>query len=268
MIMKQAMLFFATLFMNHVCFAQKSDGKIENIAHSINGNILTITYNLLKTGDGNLFEIKAQIIDSAFKKFDINLENANGDIGKEISSGNSKRIVVNLSKINGVKGIYKIQINSYAFKLPAGPESAFKSILIPGLGNMYVYSAPENFTRMFIPLGIVGACALVAISEKLEYDENKRLAEDLYLNPIPWLPSTNPFLLEAEKNKKTMETAILVGAAVWATDVLLVAIKGSQNQRKRNKTQSKSSAKIDWQINPSLINQKTGLSFALKYNLR
>ena len=144
-----------------------------------------------------MFEIKAYIIDSGFKKFDITKESATGDLGKAISSGNNKRIEVNLSKINNIKGIYKIQINCFAYKALGGPSNAILSLIIPGLGNIPVHESPQDLGRMIIVLGAIGISAFVASEEKTKYDQYKHFASNFWAPP----QSRVTDLEKAEKHK-------------------------------------------------------------------
>lgn len=244
---------------NLVSFAQKKDGKVENTSFSKNNNVLIISYDLVKTGMGELFEINVILIDSGFKKWKLDESNSTGDLGIGISAGVNKNIRVELNQFAAIKGIRSIEIVSYSYLKLGGPSNALKSMLIPGLGNVYVYDKHIGLPKAVITLGLVGTSALVALSSKLAYDDQILMSEIQIF-------SKQPYLDKAVEHKKNMNTAIYVGCAIWATDVIWVAIKGYKNERNdKKKTKLEKNKGVSWIIQPEFYQQNTGVSFALNY---
>ncbi|MDX2306408.1 MAG: hypothetical protein NW226_26600 [Microscillaceae bacterium] len=108
-----------------------------------------------------------------------------------------------------------------------GPENAAYSLLLPGLGNTKVRHYPKYWY-----LNTVATFSLIGTGIVLNSQSNKTY--DKYLNAQTF-EDTQKFYDRSNNQRRTGRLLMLGGAAIWATDIIRVALKGRKNIREQKK---------------------------------
>lgn len=260
--MKNPLILFLLLSLPLVSFAQIKKGEVQQVKFILDGTKLNISYDLISYSPGSLFKVKAVIIDSSFKKQDITISNAVGEFGEFISPGNSKNIQVDLLKTDKLNGIYKIDIVCQHI-VHGGPANALLSAVIPGLGNIFVHNSPRSGLQFSTVLLLTGVSLMTSVSAQQSYDENMKLGSNFFISP----QMRQDYIDKANMHKNNAETALYVGAAVWATDIILVAVKGFRNQSKmKRKVNPANTSGLNWHLHPVMNQQSSGIGLSMKYH--
>ena len=187
------------------------------------------------------------------------LQEVSGDVGLSIEPGESKQIVWDFlteapelaEKGNSMQLKFKIvtrtnEAAKAAYKRElGGPENALLSAFVPGLGDHKVRKGKGYGAITFLTWGALGTGLIFRLSASRNYDK--------YLKATTTAELDHLFFL-AETHKKTSTILITSAIVLWAADVVLVAVKGFQNLKKRRAV--------------SVLDKKVYPTLGLNYNPR
>lgn len=89
--------------------AQNQVPEISNLEVDINGNIMTVNYDLSDLENDDL-EITFQVSDDEGQTYNLDTQNATGDVGFPINTGTGKSIVWNFTGVIDLNGAYKVKL--------------------------------------------------------------------------------------------------------------------------------------------------------------
>lgn len=132
------------------------------------------------------------------------------------------------------------QTRILSFKGSGGPSNAFLSMLLPGLGDPFVYKE-NNETRLWYYItGLFLGSASFAFANYNDYINYKpdSTSSSGYSFSKGYVP-----LSGTKKTKGDYKTSFLIygsiASAIWLGDVICVAVKGFKNQKESKKYKSK-----------------------------
>jgi hypothetical protein len=195
----------------------------------------------------------------------------NGDVGEGVLPGADKQIAWNFlleapeltEQGNLVKLKFKIvtRTNEAAKKAAkralGGPENALLSVLVPGLGDGYVRQGKGYGAITFVTWGTLATGLVFSWSARKNYDN--------YLGSSNTAELDHFFFL-AQSHKKASNWLIASAVGMWVTDVVLVAVRGFRNLKKRQEI-SILGKKIypQFGLNYSPIHQQPNLSLRFRF---
>ncbi len=98
-----------TFLFSTLISAQNQVPEISNLEVDINGNIMTVNYDLSDLENDDL-EITFQVSDDEGLTFNLDTQNATGDVGFPINTGTGKSIVWNFTGVIDLNGAYKVKL--------------------------------------------------------------------------------------------------------------------------------------------------------------
>jgi hypothetical protein len=219
--------------------AQKTSTIASNIKYRFEGAALVISYNLPESGEDVFYKITLRVTDSASHRI-LLPKSVSGDIGSSVKGGPNKSITWTFAKDSitlSKKLSVAIDADSRIFR--GGPTNALRSLVIPGWGDYYVYSKKGNpaFLITIVSYGCVGYGIYNTMQSAKNYQS--------YHNSVDQKDMDN-YYDQAVIQQNTGTMFIAIGAAVWAADIVNVAIKGAMNAKGRQ--ESKPTAYLDWNI--------------------
>ncbi len=112
---------------------------------------------------------------------------------------------------------------------PGGPATALLSVLVPGLGNVFVQGPkPKIGFRPFITAGVAGA--LVYGFGQRSQAQDQYAMYRLQKNP----EAGEPYYQQANDSQHRYYVATRLAAALWLGDVVATFVRGLRNQRQRS----------------------------------
>jgi hypothetical protein len=211
------------------------------------------------------YNIRLMCSQDGGKSFSEPLRNLEGHAGENILAGENKVIIWNYLQENPHFIGENIQFKIWATYKPSvlnlkGPEAAFYSLLVPGLGNTKVRFLKPKWSWLAITIPTYG---LIATSFLMKSKSNDSYSQ--YQN-AQTNSQANNFYQTANNQNKVALIAAMVGGAIWAVDIIQVAIKGKKNQKAKSEIYQKNKA-----IDPNLVfnintqTQTPQLSVKLKF---
>jgi hypothetical protein len=161
----------------------------------------------------------------------LNSVSLSGDFGKNIKGCRSKKITWDFIK-DGVKikgSSIKAIVNIVnVSEIPGGPSNAFLSLIVPGLGDRYVYNSGRSIIKPYFETAVVYGLVGFGIYEKFQKDKYY----DKYLKAIKKSDIEN-YYNKANSANHNFYIFTLSGASIWAADIAWVSWKGISNKPKR-----------------------------------
>ncbi len=210
-------------------YSQKSKAQIKNVDFTYNAEnqIIVVIYDINNSSAIERYNIELTFVD--FNGNRIIPRSIRGDVGNDVKGGKNKVIywdvlndVEELGRVRArvtVKGVTEHLGNS---------SNAFLSVLVPGLGDYYV----KNKKNMIIKpvFRTITAYGLMGYGIYNYIDFNKKYNE--YNDESTPREDFDHLYDEATKSLHRAYITSSIGAAIWASDVLWVAIKGAKNKRR------------------------------------
>jgi hypothetical protein len=248
------LIFFMLLLFNLTdCLSQEtitvSKPKLE-----IQGENLSIAYDILNTKPGEKYKISLEVTDS--KGILINAQSYTGDIGENVEGGANKKIIWNFTSDN-IKDEVNINIKIVISKYQEPPISeeiakstvpytrsglVLQSVALPGLGMSKLKKNPCWITGV-AGYGLIAGSIIYNGASKSNYKnfENSR-------NNQQELSYYKKY-----ENQKTMSLICAIGAAtIWVTDFIIVLGSSSKlKDNSKNYQKNKLSLIPDYSINCS-----------------
>lgn len=208
---------------------------IENIQAKVKDNLIIVEFDLSDTVNDRLYKPELRFYTQNGQK--IVPDAVSGDTGFT-DAGNNKRIMWDMSK--QYDHFFKQVTPEIAItksRVFRGPGNALWSVLVPGLGAHRVSGSYDNGLnyRTAIVYGAIG----YGIFQKLRSNNLLDKKEKFYKKYLEasdqpeiddYYEKANSANKEAQKAEDRAKIAIYGGAALWAADVLWVAVKGFQNK--------------------------------------
>ncbi|MEI6749712.1 MAG: hypothetical protein WCM93_11185 [Bacteroidota bacterium] len=217
--MGKSFLIFLFFVFSFDCYSQQ----VQNVDFTVKDDFIIVTYDLSGCPSKELYDIKLKVI-SDYNMIDP--ISVTGDI-KRVSCGNDKRMVWNvLNDKAELKGKIQIELeisHTYSTKIVGGPSNAFLSMLLPGLGDVFVNKTSKSW--YYTSLFYLGA-GYYAYLYKVQSDK----FYNVYYN------ATNQYEKEAayksaNDNYQRFQIFLGVAGVIWLADVIHVTVRGSKNRR-------------------------------------
>lgn len=178
-------------------------------------------------------EMKMNVLFDKKKYFTIK-KRYNNITKSEINNEKADEIYDLLSKANA-KGKFKVQILTrkindidysenkiIGYKHIGGPSNAFLSLLVPGLGDKFVYDNNKGLAIGIITYGLIGAGVAAKFYSINEYDKYHKATVQSEIDK---------YYDNANNANYAFYGLLAGGAAIWVADIIKVAVKGSQNRK-------------------------------------
>ncbi len=254
--------FFLT---NYIVNAQ-SAAKIENIKFDAEGAKLVITYDIMKSKEGETFEIWVKIKTAAGREIVPNT--VYGDVKKGVSGGTNKRVVwdveadnVDLSEEFSVEVYGRTDTKTTTATDELSKEKPVKvksegvgigkalilSAVLPGLGNRAVKGSGAQW---LIGVGGYGCIIGSIVLNRSAYNAY----EDYKLADVP--SDRDDYFSKAENNNKISKILIGSAAAIWIADLVWTGLQAGNAKKS-----SKSPVSLNYYYDPYLNEPMFGLNY-------
>lgn len=196
------------------------------------------------------------------KKKNFTVKKRYNNITKNEINNEKQAVIYDLLSKTNAKGKFKVQILTrkindvdysenkiIGYKHIGGPSNAFLSLLIPGLGDKFVYENNKGLAIAIFTYGLIGAGVGAKFYSISEYDKYHKATTQTDIDK---------YYDNANRANYAFYGLLAGGAALWVTDIIKVAAKGFKN-RKEGKIYK---SQIGLSYNP-VINS-IGLSCSIK----
>lgn len=211
-------------------FAQKyNSAGIDSVSFLFNGENVEITYNIRNATPEALFTVNIEFYKEPGDL--LNSTTLTGDIGTKIKGGNGKKIIWD-SRNDGYiiddNVFVKVKATSQA-QIPV-TSHILKSIIVPGWGDYRICNGNYHFIYGVSAYGSLGASVL--------YYSLASTNRKNYLNSMD-IDKRNGFY-NAYTRQKTLSYVFMgTAAAIWAYDIIKVAVKASRMKKSTTAQPSK-----------------------------
>ncbi len=216
---------------------------VDNVRMSVKTGKVYISYDLIDSDADRKHNVELKFISDKHQL--ISPQTLNGDIGPSVTAGPDKTIVWNIqTDVNSLRGKMSPKVvldhNLFSAVHNGGPENAWYSVLMPGLGDYKVASPREMnlppYFRTTVSWGCIGL-GIVAAVKRHEGEGhietyipqfgwyNRNLTYDASLK-TRWVEGPTQYWLF----RGDAEVFIAAGLVVWIYDILWVSSKGRSNQ--------------------------------------
>ncbi len=230
----------ALILQSALLFGQKhKDAKIENLEIEFEANRMILTFEIANSASDKTHDVVLSFIDS--KEEIIIPKNLTGDIGNFISGQGRKKIIWDItSEMDRVEGEIRpfiiIDGISESGLIKGGPDNAFLSILLPGLGDYFVEDISDMRIKPYMKTA--SAAAFLYLGYKAGKERYADYTERL-VKRTTWSPGTGTVVfyetvLERGDThywtfRHDAEIYYTLAASIWISDVLWVLNKGYKN---------------------------------------
>ena len=225
-----------------VVLSQKSVARIENIRINMTDNYLEVKYDISGSTKGTVHQVDFAVVDNAGNI--VTPDSISGDVGPYVIAGNDKQIVWKLNKeFDVIYGNFtprlSIDVDNTRNHM-RGPEYAFLSLLLPGLGDYFVADSKQLKFEPYYKTAVTAGFLGLSLAAHIKREEIPPL-----MNPPGWyytMQSPDPvyidheWLLEIAKTDYWLfqydaEILLGIGLATWLFDVIWVARRGVENNK-------------------------------------
>ncbi len=163
------------------------------------------------------------------------LERVRGHVGPHVLNPDSLRLIlwdywVENPGFQGVNVKFKIAARFEPSILNLkGPESTFRSLLIPGWGNSKVRYLKKKWHWGLVTLptlGLIGGGIYMKTRSNNTYDQYLRSLNN---------PEANTLFARANRQNRLALGMIVTGASLWVADMAQVFVKGLINRKKQKR---------------------------------
>ena len=245
--------------------------KIENVDFRVKDNKVIITYDLTNCQDRYVYDMTIKLKSESGEI--IYPKNPSGDI-KEVSQGNGKSVTWDVlgdnlelkGNISVIVVIHKSHYNKtkreklYYGKIKGGPSNAFLSMLLPGLGDVFVnkYAAKNDKKKnlwWLVPVAYYG-CLYGAVSEYSSYKTNYSS-----YHSATYQSDMDSYYNAANTNYQNSQLYLGIAASMWACDVIHVAVRGFKNRHREIRGNAMIEPKANFYISPLNKGYQLGLVY-------
>jgi hypothetical protein len=219
------MRIYNLIFSLLILFSQEISGqataRITDVNFRLENNRIMVEYSLINASPGDQFTVELQFITETNQV--IQPKSVSGDIGKNIQPGMGKTIRWDYvsDKLEFSGNLKAVVTASPSFTRSGGPANAMLSIMVPGLGDFFVHNSKVR--PLATGIGTLGLFTFALISKA---QSDKYYADYLEGKDVNNLIT---YYDRANHAHHRSYVASRVALAVWASDVIWVTWKGSQN---------------------------------------
>ncbi|GAB4397566.1 MAG: hypothetical protein OHK0053_14310 [Microscillaceae bacterium] len=175
------------------------------------------------------YEVKLYYSNNGGNSYKGPLRLLDGDFGDSTRTGRDKQIRWDFYRENpyfdGKRIMFKIQATEMPKIANGGPENAFRSLLVPGLGDTKVRNGYNYGWITALSYGCLGTGALFQLRASNKYDD--------YQARIANTESEHRDLFQqAERSQNWATGFFIAGGAIWAADIVGVYLRGLKNRRR------------------------------------
>ncbi len=222
--MKKYLVILLLIFTNNFIFSQK----VENVSFDVINNKIVVNYDITTCPENENYDLIVKFLDENNKT--IFPKSVSGDLNN-ISCGIGKTIVWEVlndqDELSGNLKAYVNIIKRHKTKIEGGPENAFLSLLVPGLGDKMVninnsQTLVKPYFITIVTYGAVGYGLFSRLQSKKFYDKYHKATTQTQMDD---------YYKQANDNNHNFITYTSIGASIWLCDIIFVAIKGSRNRK-------------------------------------
>jgi hypothetical protein len=236
------------LFFTCIQFALNAQ-KIRGVDYTVDDHSIRVKYNLTSCPPNRAYSVQLAMKDMEGHVF--YPEAVKGDVMK-VYPGMHRQIVWDVLRDTfSLKGNFSAEvdvINSCSTRCDNGPSCAFASALLPGLGDYTVYDNPGPAPMLIgsLYLGSIGYAAF-NYNRYRQYQRGYLTTLSFVGRPHSIVTADDAELLKSQAGfyHKRFTQSLEACAALWAFDIIEVAVKGAINKR-RNVNR----ALMDKKLNP------------------
>jgi len=253
--MKKILLIVLTVILglyNSGCFAQ-TKVKISKPHLELKDNYINIYYDILNSSQSDKFNIWVELTDSSGYRIDV--KSLFGDLGENISGGNSKKITLDLT-VDSIYLYTGIFVQIYAELLKSAETSEkikpartvnrsgaiFQSVLFPGWGLSRIYKGKPHWLKGVAGYGFVTAAVI--------YNKQAISSYKDYLNTSD-LQEIENFYNNSVKRDNISEICAYAAIGIWVTD-LVWTIAGSSKPNNNPKYSHVKGFSIEPEFEPAI----------------
>jgi hypothetical protein len=223
---------------------QSTRAYVDNIRMSVRTGKIYVTYDLVDKNADRLHEI-----DLIFKSETGELRQAislSGDIGNSVTAGQDKTIVWDIHKdMRTLSGKMSPQIildhSAFSSRYYGGPENAWYSLLMPGLGDTRVADPEGMIIKPWVRT--VSSWGLISLGVAASINRSRNEGHiETYLPGYGWYDDDLTYDASLEKRyvegsvqywlfRRDAEIFFVGGLAIWAADIIWVYTRGKANQK-------------------------------------
>jgi len=212
--------------------------KVKNVYLERDGSFIIINYDLECEDSTEGFDVDIYFVDDRYNTYAADV--LTGDVGKGVKPGNGKVIRWNLIEEYGsFTGVIRPVIlvnNEYVNHPLKGPKYALMSVMMPGLGTMFVNDPDDMiFKPAMRGASTYGLLLMGYIASARRYTTGTYLPKRIESvdggrprwKPAEWIDKeVHYWMFRGDK-----EVFYSLAAVIWAADIFQVIGKGGQNEK-------------------------------------
>jgi|GEM_PF-4697791 len=204
-----------------------------------------ITYDLINCPSRRLYDIKLSFVDRNHQV--IRPSSLIGDLSR-IRCGSGKFITWDvLADRTAFQGEYQAVLEvhkKYRQKIQGGPSNAVFSVLMPGMGNLFV--SDKRNGGAFLLTGLVATSVAVGLA----YHADARKLHQQYQQATTH-EDINRYYTEANKEYRSFQVWMGVAGLLWLGDIAHVTIKGINNRKEQLRRYAQAHSPVQWSLDAS-----------------
>lgn len=219
-----SLMAMALAFLQLQAIAQKPDYEISNVRLGVDHHNVLIKYDLTAKHTNEPVKVNLFFHDTKFRF--LRPITLSPDMNTKVSPGVDQQFTWNVSKdlkmLTAEITPLLIPGDPKNYRFGAGPEAAFLSLAVPGLGNYFVTDTRKQIIKPYMKtIAALGLITMGHIASRDRYRGEPSLTH----NDGIWKMGEWHY----KYFKDDAEFMISLGLAIWVADVIYVAIKGHQN---------------------------------------
>ncbi len=237
-------------------FSKQLEVEIINTDLNQQDTTIVIEYNL-KGSKKRYYDTRLYYSNNRGNSFKGPLRSIEGDLGDSTRVGNNKVVNWSFRKDNpyfdGKQIMFKIEATEVPKIATGGPSNAFKSLLVPGLGDTEVRNG-YNY-------GWIAVATYACLGVGTYYHFRARSKNNDYRDRVANTASEhNELFDQAERSQNISRGFFIAGASIWLADIIGVYIKGLKNRRNLAKAaqEEENSEETSFNWIPEIIPQSDG----------
>jgi hypothetical protein len=225
-------------FLPTILFSQQ----FTNIDFNVNAQQekVYITYDLNNCPSRRLYDIKLSFVDR--NRQVIRPTTLSGDIHR-VRCGSDKRITWDvLADRTAFQGEYQAVLEvqkKHLQKIRGGPGNVVFSVLMPGMGNLFV--SDKSKAGAFLLTGLVAGSVAIGLSYHAEAQKLHQQYRQASTHE-----DINRYYTEANKEYRTFQAWLGVAGILWLGDIAAVTMKGINNRKEQLRRYSQNASPVQW----------------------
>ena len=239
-----SVLLLLTVIHGITCAQVQHSARIDKVRMAVRNGKVYVTYDLLDEDADRKHDIGLKFLSDKHEL--ISPRSLSGDFGPDITAGRERTIIWDInSDIKTIPGrvspIIVLDLNLYDSRYTGGPENAWFSVLMPGLGDYKVANPQEMkfppYLRTAVSWGFIGLGIIASVqrSSAVGHYETYIPQYGWYGQNLSYDASLKTRYVEGPTKywlfRGDSEVFIAAGVMVWIYDILWVSSRGKSNQR-------------------------------------